>query len=209
MAAKKTGQTFICEHCGEPFYRRGSHVLRGITKSCGKPECKSAAMSGANNPFWGKTHSPEIRQKIKDGRRAHPPKNPGRKKGYKLSAEERAVRTERFRGLWKNNRDKMMASRATGDGNAMTKLPHERRYRVCFTKVQRREWLSSKCAWCDTTDNLVLDHVIPVMAGGTNIKANAQTLCPDCNLWKMVFVDRPFYFATLGGQGSLLASTRE
>lgn len=118
-----------------------------------------------------------------------------------MSPEQKAARTETFRDLWKNNRDKMLASLLRGENNPMSKLPHERRYRVCFTRVQRREWLEPKCAWCPTTEALVLDHVIPVMAGGTNIKANAQTLCPDCNRWKMVFVDRPYYFAVLGSQG--------
>ena len=37
------------------------------------------------------------------------------------------------------------------------------------------------CAQCGTSENLTLDHVIPMRKGGTNEVNNFQILCMDCN----------------------------
>lgn len=60
-----------------------------------------------------------------------------------------------------------------------------------FTAKQRVEWMGEQCARCGSTDNLTLDHVIAVCAGGQSVKENAQTLCGPCNNWKAKHVDRP------------------
>lgn len=60
-----------------------------------------------------------------------------------------------------------------------------------FTAKQRIEWLEGHCARCGTTENLALDHIVPVCAGGKSDRANAQTLCQPCNNWKAKHVDRP------------------
>lgn len=198
MSAQKTGQTLPCMICGEPFYRRRSYIERGIRKSCGKPECKSASMSGANNPFWGRTHDADTLAKIANTKRARggPKKRTGPPKGYQHTPEARAKISEALRQRWLNNREKMLA-------NHPPKLTprEEQRYRRNFTPLQRREWKAEACVWCEATENLVLDHIIPVMAGGTNHRANAQTLCQPCNIWKMKYVDRPFLLAKLGSEG--------
>jgi 5-methylcytosine-specific restriction endonuclease McrA len=75
------------------------------------------------------------------------------------------------------------------------------RYRRNFTRLQRRTWKAQNCVWCKSTDGLELDHIISVIAGGTNVKANCQTLCKSCNLWKSIFIDKPFYLAKLAIQG--------
>lgn len=199
---KRKGEYLLCQFCGDTFYRQPSHVKRGIIKSCGKPLCKSKAMSGENNPFWGKHHTEEIRDKIKEGRRARPPKNPGPKKGvFKQSAEAREKMSAAMKLRWLNNRDLMIARLPRGEDHHFHKTGQIRRYRQVFTEVQKREWQENKCFWCEATEELVLDHVIPVMAGGKNEKHNAQTLCASCNRWKMWFVDRPFYLSMLGSQG--------
>lgn len=42
-----------------------------------------------------------------------------------------------------------------------------------------------KCAVCkDTLDAYHVDHVVPLVAGGSNGKLNIQILCPSCNLSK-------------------------
>lgn len=38
-----------------------------------------------------------------------------------------------------------------------------------------------KCLKCDTTDNLTIDHINPIIRGGDNILSNLQTLCKSCN----------------------------
>lgn len=41
-----------------------------------------------------------------------------------------------------------------------------------------------KCACCGSQEYLVLDHKIPLAAGGLNIDDNIQFLCDDCNALK-------------------------
>lgn len=50
-----------------------------------------------------------------------------------------------------------------------------------FTKAQRRRLLGESCRRCGSSDRLELDHILPIMAGGTNADQNAQTLCWRCN----------------------------
>jgi 5-methylcytosine-specific restriction enzyme A len=44
------------------------------------------------------------------------------------------------------------------------------------------------CCLCGTTENLTIDHIIPLAKGGTNDLSNFQTLCRQCNSRKG---DRP------------------
>jgi 5-methylcytosine-specific restriction enzyme A len=37
------------------------------------------------------------------------------------------------------------------------------------------------CQICGSTENLVIDHIIPLAKGGTNDISNFQTLCLSCN----------------------------
>jgi len=197
---KRSGEYLTCQYCGDTFYRQPSHVKRGIIKSCGKPLCQ--AMSGANNPFWGKQHSSEIREKIKIGVRARPPSGTGPKKGeFKHTPEARAAMSAALKERWRTNRDKMVAQLPRGEDHHFRKAGYEPRYRRCFTDVQKREWQHDKCFYCESVEELVLDHIMPVMAGGQNVQSNAQTLCGPCNRWKMWFVDRPLHLAILGSQG--------
>lgn len=170
--------------------------------SCGSPECKRALHQGANNPFWGRTHSPETLAKIEASIRARP--NPRKKggppKGYTQTPEQKAVMSAKLKERWRVNRDAMIASLPRGEDHHLRKTNYEPRYRSNFSASQRREWTGVICCWCPATDNLVLDHIIPVVAGGKAIKANAQTLCQPCNLWKMWNVDRPLHLAGLGSQ---------
>lgn len=184
-------------------YRRPSQYKRGVSVTCGKPECKSQMHSGENNPFWGKSHSAETLEKIKATKRARPRQNRyGPKKGsFRHTPEARAKMSEALRERWKANRDKMLSHIPRGEEHPYHKAERERRYRVCFTRFQKRDWQDNKCFYCGATDDLVLDHIIPVMAGGKNLKPNAQTLCGPCNRWKMRYVDLPYYLATLGSEG--------
>ncbi len=190
---RRTGATLRCVICKDWFYRKRSYIERGISNTCGKSECKSKFFSGSNNPAWGRIPTAENRQAVSQSnkRRTGPPR------GYKHTAEARAKITAALRERWRVNRDKMIA--------ALTKPPKPRaemRYRKDFTPYQRKTWKDTKCLWCDSADCLVLDHVIPIVAGGLNIRGNAQTLCQTCNLWKMVYVDRPYHFALLASKAA-------
>lgn len=64
-----------------------------------------------------------------------------------------------------------------------------------FTAKQRAEWIGANCVRCGATENLCLDHIIPVSAGGKSSFSNAQTLCQPCNIWKSNHEDRPLALA--------------
>lgn len=212
---KRRGQYFTCQFCGETFYRRPSHIRRGITKTCGKRECISVSAMGANNAFWGKNHSPEMRAELKKKRNSRPPRPPGAKRygplkgSYVATAEARAKISVRLKEDWRKNRDKRLAmvAKASETRRLSSHLQGGPRHRLQFTPMQRREWTADECAWCDAKDDLVLDHIFPVMAGGSNRRTNAQTLCRRCNLWKMRYVDRPLVLAILDSKGAELKPT--
>lgn len=106
--------------------------------------------------------------------------------------------SEALRLRWQNKRVDMLSYCKQGNNQPHTEIYNEPRWKVCFTKLQKKEWLGSECLWCDSTDRLTLDHILPVICGGKNIKTNAQTLCDDCNKWKMRHIDLPLYHAVLG-----------
>lgn len=203
MANHKTGQELPCMICGKMVYRTKAYIARGHRKhTCGDPHCVSESMRGENNPFWGKLHDEETRIKIRVGRRANPPKTrTGPPKGYRHTPEARAKITAALRRRWLENRDVMLANLPRGVDHHFHKEPEEHRHRKQFSPLQRREWTGPLCIWCGSTERLTLDHIIPIMDGGTNDQCNAQTLCYSCNVWKLNFVDKPRYLAALGSKG--------
>lgn len=57
--------------------------------------------------------------------------------------------------------------------------------RKSISEAVRREVLSAgKCKNCQSTENLVIDHVIPVKHGGSCEIENLQCLCQECNIHK-------------------------
>ena len=196
----KTGRLVPCVICGTERYRTASYIARGGRMTCGKPECKTENSRGANNGFWGKQHTAETKAKINATIKARP--EPRRKggppKGWTQTPEQKAKMSAAAKERWRVNRDTMIAALPRGEDHHFRKINYEPRYRSNFTQAQRQRWTGTHCVWCSATDNLVLDHIIPVMAGGKAVEANAQTLCQPCNLWKMWNVDRPFYLAGLG-----------
>lgn len=43
---------------------------------------------------------------------------------------------------------------------------------------------AGRCAWCGATKRLTVDHIVPLVAGGSNRLRNLQCLCRSCNLAK-------------------------
>lgn len=194
----KTGREVPCFICGKLRYRTAAYLARDHKKiTCGNWECKSKAMQGENNPFWGKIHDEQTRLRIREGRRARPPRGTGPPKGFRHTSEAREKIRLAMIQRWTVNRDLMLANLA----HLRRQKPlEELRYRRNFSEAQRREWLANECYWCKGTHTLVLDHIIPVSCGGLNERRNAQTLCRSCNLWKMAYVDRPLFLAGLGSK---------
>lgn len=54
-------------------------------------------------------------------------------------------------------------------------------------RITTKEWRSiltsqeGKCARCDASSKLTVDHVIPIARGGPHWPWNVQGLCADCN----------------------------
>jgi 5-methylcytosine-specific restriction endonuclease McrA len=195
----KTGHDHPCVICQKPVYRSPSDVVRNKHLTCGSSECKTQMFRGERNPFWGKTHSQETREQIKATKAANPTLGrTGPPKGYQHTPEAKKKMRDALKLRWLTQRDKMVAALPRGKFHHFHKEPQDRRYRKEFTPVQRREWTGDKCIWCSSTEKLTLDHIIPVFDGGQPVRSNAQTLCHPCNLWKLNFVDRPRYIASLG-----------
>jgi hypothetical protein len=76
-----------------------------------------------------------------------------------------------------------------GKGEMSTKV-HKSKSAIKRFRVQiklRNEVLTRdcyKCVYCKSTDNLSIDHIIPVSQGGNNHISNLQTLCRSCNSMK-------------------------
>lgn len=193
---KRKGHEVPCIICGAMIYRDLAYIARTKRITCTSSECRSKAVQGENNAFWGKIHDEATKARIRETRRANPSKKKtGPPKGSKHTPEAREKISAALRQRWATNRDGMLASLAH---LKLQKPREELRYRRNFTDLQRREWKESCCAWCKATDNLVLDHIIPVMCEGENERRNCQTLCQPCNMWKMIYVDRALFKAGLG-----------
>ena len=48
-------------------------------------------------------------------------------------------------------------------------------------REQAKTRLPFYCVECESTDNLELDHIIPVCEGGADVWCNFQWLCRDCH----------------------------
>jgi 5-methylcytosine-specific restriction endonuclease McrA len=157
--------------------------------------------TGADNPFYGRTHTPEALEK---NRQAHLGKNVGNtyRKGSTQTPEARASIAAAMKAAWEQRRaDPTLApnipmhpERAEG---VLGQIPRSR-----WNPSQQRNWKADKCAICGGTEQLELDHIIPRFMGGTNTRENSQTLCQPCNQWKLQYIDKPQYRALQAKQGA-------
>lgn len=158
--------------------------------------------SGPDNPQFGKVRTPEEREHL---RQMNLGKQRGNQhaKGYRHTADARARISAAMKALWEKRLEApeqfpsfpMLPERSQGIRGQIT--------RGRWTSKQRREWKDPCCAFCGSTEQLQLDHIIPVFLGGKNTRDNCQTLCEPCNHWKHEHIDRPQYQAFLqAGQGA-------
>jgi 5-methylcytosine-specific restriction endonuclease McrA len=62
----------------------------------------------------------------------------------------------------------------------------------------KEQW-EHKCAYCESQENITLDHITPQCKGGLDIKTNVVACCHACNQskghehWKLWYVQQDFY----------------
>lgn len=68
--------------------------------------------------------------------------------------------------------------------NKRIKLPYILRNKIC----SQQEW---KCNLCHNIlqDIWIIDHIVPLCLGGTNMLNNLQSLCSSCNNFKTAYLD--------------------
>jgi len=49
-----------------------------------------------------------------------------------------------------------------------------------WRKNIKEQW-ENKCAYCESEDNITLDHIIPQCKGGLDVKTNVLSCCDSCN----------------------------
>ena len=101
-----------------------------------------------------------------------------------------------YRDKWNSeNKDRIRESRRKWDSanpekRRLITQNYQSRKRQNGGSITYAEWIECleeadyKCLRCGTTENLTMDHVIPVLLGGRTEKANIQVLCGSCNTSK-------------------------
>lgn len=72
-------------------------------------------------------------------------------------------------------------------GRRAGKLRYYKKYKRSKTGLFSeivRELMGGKCFECGVTENLHMDHIIPMGEGGLNKASNVQLLCQGCHLRK-------------------------
>jgi hypothetical protein len=65
----------------------------------------------------------------------------------------------------------------------------------------KEQW-QHKCAYCESEENITLDHIIPQCKGGLDIKTNVVSCCHSCNqskghtAWEDWYYDQDFFTET-------------
>lgn len=66
-------------------------------------------------------------------------------------------------------------------------------------KANIKDYWEHKCAYCESEENITLDHILPQCKGGLDIKTNVVACCHSCNqskgheYWKLWYVQQEFY----------------
>ena len=154
----------VCKRCREIF------LATHFNQTCCNAACKLALRREAQRRY------------------KHTPKGKAAEARYRLSPAKQAI-DKAYRA---STRGKAVAvARAT---RLLASDPHLRvRKRLNQTAPYKRLRLAvireeQACRRCGATDDLTLDHIIPMRMGGSNERANLQCLCRGCNAPKKLNV---------------------
>lgn len=120
--------------------------------------------------------------KANRARREWASRNPDklRLKNREYRARNIEAMREKSRAYWRNNPEARRANRRN----------RRARLRAAGGHVSAAEWQSildrfnGKCAKCGASENIHMDHVVPLAKGGRHSIDNVQPLCQTCNLRK-------------------------
>lgn len=141
---------------------------------------------------WNKENKDKIKdyfernkEHISDYRKNNYKKNPNKqkersKKYFENNPLAKEKKREKQRLWGRNNKDKLI-----------TKTKNRRaREQSCGGHISPKEWrellleANYKCQKCGATEDLTLDHIVPIFLGGSGNKHNGQVLCRSCNSQK-------------------------
>ena len=109
----------------------------------------------------------------------------------KLCRERNKEKRNAYDRRWRaENKDKVLAYRKTEVYKAArVRVSHSRRSRVS-ERIDRASWenrldyYGGKCVYCNTENDITIEHRIPISRGGTNLPANLVPACKSCNCKK-------------------------
>lgn len=140
--------------------------------------------------IWASNNKDKVREQSKRKYKKDPQKSIARARAWEKNNPEKFRETRR---IWnKNNPDK-------GRRDARNRRARKKN---SIGKIEKGDWnkildlYEHKCLCCGSTEDLTLDHVIPLVCGGSNTIENSQPLCRSCNSKKGTkTIDyRPFHF---------------
>lgn len=100
----------------------------------------------------------------------------GQRKAY--STEEGKVRLRNNAYRWaKRNPEKAKAIQHNRRAESVGKLDPEK-------WKNRLDYYGGKCVYCNTENDITIEHRIPISRGGTNLPANLVPACKSCNCKK-------------------------
>jgi 5-methylcytosine-specific restriction endonuclease McrA len=123
------------------------------------PQCKECRKS--YNKLYHINNAEKIRKRVSDWQKDNP--------------EKRSIQVAKYAKKYpQKTRDKQHRRRARIKSNGV----------FFITKKELNKIYSSPCINCGNKNDIVIDHIIPIVRGGSHSIGNIQPLCRSCNLYK-------------------------
>jgi len=170
----KTLIALSCANCGASFMRWRSEAAKATTHYCGA-QCQRASRAGDKNPnFRGGPKSYICAQCATPFSRYGECRS---SKPTKYCSVVCRIAASRI----------YVSARAAARAGERRREARERATRKDIGYHTELEWQAilrehnHSCAYCQNTENIERDHIIPLSKGGTEMADNIQPLCRTCN----------------------------